>query len=160
MRAIGRHGEGIEDECLNQHGGKQVVVGSSKALGATSKTTTKKKKKKKKRKLASTGAVAATHRLRPGPSPTTDGHLYYTLLGSCVSAPTYPHQCFHHTHTHHPELNRASSCCYGWWLDDIWLSFSGGRDVAGGLTSSSSVYFSLRLRRYSRSAKHKHQYII
>ena len=48
MRAIGRHGEGIEDECLNQHGGKQVVVGSSKALGATSKTATKKGRKRKK----------------------------------------------------------------------------------------------------------------
>ena len=141
-------------------GGNKLSSARRKRSAPHQKQQQQKKKKKKKRKLASTGAVAATHRLRSGPSPTTDGHLYYTLLGSCVSAPTYPHQCFHHTHTHHPELNRASSCCYGWWLDDIWLSFSGGRAVAGGLTSSSSVYFSLRLRRYSRSAKHKHQYII
>ena len=99
MRAIGRHGEGIEDECLNQHGGKQVVVGSSKALGATSKTTTKKKKKKKKRKLASTGAVAATHRLRPGPSPTTDGHLYYFSGPACLHRPTPTNASITHTHT-------------------------------------------------------------
>ena len=124
------------------------------------KNNNKKKEEKEKKKTGEHGGCSC-YSSSPSGSLPDDRWPPLLLLGSCVSAPTYPHQCFHHTHTHHPELNRASSCCYGWWLDDIWLSFSGGRAVAGGLTSSSSsVYFSLRLRRYSRSAKHKHQYII